>query len=90
MYLHLGSDCMVKNSEIIAIFNLRNVQSNIYEEYVLQHKDMYEIIDLSESVEDRSSCILTKDKIYLSAISAMTLKKRVEEDFMAEAVYTNF
>ena len=27
MYLHLGVDCMVKNSEIIAIFNLGHPQS---------------------------------------------------------------
>lgn len=34
MYLHLGSDYMVKNSEIIAIFNLRDPQSDIYNAYV--------------------------------------------------------
>ncbi len=89
MYLHLGADCMVKNSDIIAVFNLRSPQSQIYEEYVLKYKDRYRIVDASGG-EAYSSCILTEDTIYLSSISSLTLKKRVEEDFLADAVYTNF
>ena len=89
MYLHLGSDCMVKNSEIIAIFNLRDPQSEIYKDYVEKYRDRYKIVDLSEG-EGCYSCILTEDTIYLSAISALTLKKRVEEDFLADSVYSNF
>lgn len=88
MYLHLGSDCMVKNSEIIAIFNLRDQQSGVYKDYVEKYKDRYQLVDLSEG-EDWSSCILTKDVIYLSAISALTLKKRVEDGFFSDAVYIN-
>ncbi|MBR4958494.1 MAG: DUF370 domain-containing protein [Phascolarctobacterium sp.] len=80
---------MVKNSEIIAIFNLRDPQSEIYEDYVEKYRDRYKIVDLSEG-EGCSSCILTEDTIYLSAISALTLKKRVEEDFLADSVYSNF
>lgn len=80
---------MVKNSEIIAIFNLRDPQSEIYKDYVEKYRDKYKIVDLSEG-EGCSSCILTEDTIYLSAISALTLKKRVEEDFLADSVYSNF
>ncbi len=89
MYLHLGSDCMVKNSEIIAIFNLRDPQSMIYKDYVEKYRDRYNIVDLSEGAVC-SSCILTKGTIYLSAISSMTLKKRMEDGFLADAVYSNF
>ncbi|MBR2139857.1 MAG: DUF370 domain-containing protein [Phascolarctobacterium sp.] len=80
---------MVKNSEIIAIFNLRDPQSEIYKDYVEKYKDRYKIVDLSEG-EGCSSCILTEDTIYLSAISSLTLKRRVEEDFLADAIYSNF
>ena len=80
---------MVKNSEIIAIFNLRDPQSEIYKDYVEKYKDRYKIVDLSEG-EGCSSCILTEDTIYLSAISSLTLKKRVEEDFLADAIYSTF
>ena len=53
-----------------------------------KYKDRYQLVDLSEG-EDWSSCILTKDVIYLSAISALTLKKRLEDGFLSDAVYTN-
>lgn len=87
MYLHLGSDCMVKNSDIIAIFNLRDQQSNIYRDYIEKYRQRYKIIDLSED-GDFSSCIITEKIIYLSAISSLTLKKRLEEGFLADAVYS--
>lgn len=87
MYLHLGSDCMVKNSEIIAIFNLRDQQSNIYRDYIEKYQNRYKIIDLSEH-GDFASCIITEKIIYLSAISSLTLKKRLEEGFLTDAVYS--
>lgn len=88
MYLHLGADCMVKNSEIVAIFNLRHPQSAIYGEYIKKHQDKYKIVDASGG-EDYSSCIMTEDTLYLSAISSLTLKKRFEAGFLADAVYIN-
>ena len=80
MYLHLGSDCMVKNSEIIAIFNLRDPQSTIYRDYVEKYSRQYEIVDITEQGA-YASCILTQRVIYLSSISALTLKKRLEDGF---------
>ena len=88
MYLHLGADCMVKNSEIIAIFNLRHPQSAIYSEYVERYSSKYAVVDAAEG-EDYASVVLTKDTLYLSAISALTLKKRADAGFMAGACYTN-
>ena len=64
MYLHLGADCMIKNTDIIAIFNIRDQQSEIYDNYISVNKDKYKIIDLSENGEC-SSCILTTDTLYL-------------------------
>ena len=76
MYLHLGADCMIKNTDITAI-------------YISVNKDKYKIIDLSENGEC-SSCILTTDTLYLSGISALTLKRRAEEDFGSDAIYKSF
>ena len=67
MYLHLGADCMIKNTDIIAIFNIRDQQSEIYDNY-----------------------ISTTDTLYLSGISALTLKRRAEEDFGSDAIYKSF
>ena len=88
MYLHLGADCMVKNSEIIAIFNLRHGQSSIYTDYIAKYGQKYHIVDAAEG-EDYASVILTCDTLYLSAISAVTLKKRADAGFLAGACYTN-
>ncbi len=88
MYLHLGADCMVKNSEIIAIFNLRDPQSLIYEDYVLKYGQNYQIVDAADG-EAYASMILTGDTLYLSAISSITLKKRADTGFTVDAVYTN-
>lgn len=79
---------MVKNSEIIAIFNIRHPQSTIYNEYIQKYGQNYSVIDATEG-EDYASVILTKDTLYLSAISAITLKKRAQAGFMAGACYTN-
>lgn len=76
MYLHLGGDFMVKNSDIIAIFNLNHPQSIIYDEFVKKYQQNYTLIDASGG-EGYASLVLTEDTMYLSAISSLTLKKRV-------------
>lgn len=88
MYLHLGVDYMVKNSEIIAIFNLNHPQSQVYNEYVKKYGSHYQIVDASGG-EGYYSCVLTDDTMYLSSISSITLKKRAESGFLDGAVYTN-
>ncbi|MCD8198651.1 MAG: DUF370 domain-containing protein [Phascolarctobacterium sp.] len=87
MYLHLGSDCMVKSEDIIAIFNLRGMKNSAYEKYFERYRHQYKIVNLSEA-EERSSCILTKEILYLSPISSLTLKKRAEAGFLADAQYS--
>lgn len=89
MYLHIGADCMIKNTDIIAILNIRDQQSDIYKDYIANNSDKYEIVDLSENGE-YSSCILTAKILYLSGISALTLKRRAEEDFGVDAIYKSF
>ena len=88
MYLHLGVDCMVKNSEIIAIFNLGHPQSQVYDDYVKKYGGRYEIVDASGG-EGYYSCVLTEQTMYLASISSITLKKRAESGFLDGAVYTN-
>ena len=88
MYLHLGADCMVKNSEIIAILDVRHPQSLIYTDYVEKYRERYKVVDAAEG-EDYASIILTEETLYLSAISALTLKKRAHAGFLAGACYTN-
>lgn len=86
MYLHVGSDYMVKNSEIIAVFNLHYPETEIYDEFMKDNKDHYKVVDATGG-EGCYSFVLTKDTIYLSSISSLTLKKRIEEDFLIDSVY---
>jgi len=86
MYLHLGADCVVKSSEIVGIFSLLDKKANIYEEFVRPNLGKYNIIDLTGGILP-SSCIVTRDTLYLSSISPGTLKRRKEEDFGLNAVY---
>lgn len=80
---------MVKNSEIIAVFNIRSPQSTILNDYVKKYQDQYKIVDVSVG-NVYASCILTADTIYLSSISSTTLKKRACEGFLTDAVYNNY
>ncbi len=88
MYLHLGADCVVKSTEIVGIFSLLDKKANIYDNFIKPNlsNGKYRIIDLTGEVFP-SSCILTKDALYLSGISPGTLKRRKEEDFGINAVY---
>ena len=75
MYLHLGNNYLVKTSELIGIFDIRNKRINIYKNFLkpkLQNSNMVMLTDKYEP----ASCIVTKDKIILSAISSLTLKNR--------------
>lgn len=75
MFLHLGNNYLVKNEDIIGIFDIRNKKTNIYKNFLqpkLKEKNMVILTDKY----DPSSCIVTKDKIILSAISSMTLWNR--------------
>lgn len=80
---------MVKNSEIIAVFNIRSPHSTIFNDYVRKNQDKYKIVDVSVG-NVYASCVLTEDTIYLSSISSITLKKRACEGFLTDAVYNNY
>ncbi|MCD8175478.1 MAG: DUF370 domain-containing protein [Phascolarctobacterium sp.] len=60
---------------------------SLYGKYIDKYRNHYKIVNLSEE-EERSSFILTKEILYLSPISALTLKKRAEVGFLADASYS--
>ena len=86
MFLHLGSDAMVPIAEVIAILDIRNKKSAAYRQYLADKKGNRSIVDLAEG--DPFSYVLTNKTVYLSNISSLTLKKRAEEEFYQEAVYS--
>ncbi len=75
MFLHLGNNYLVKNEDIIGIFDIRNKKTNIYKNFLQPKLKKKNMVILTDKY-DPSSCIVTKDKIILSAISSMTLWNR--------------
>lgn len=82
MFVHLGGRCLIHTDEIIAIFSVKNNLNKIFfKELKNVEGNSYKIEDLTEETA-ADSIILTKEKIYLSAISATTLQKRVNENLI--------
>ena len=67
MYLHIGLDLMLEGKQIIGIFDI-----------ALFKTDEKEKISLKKNY---SSFILTDTKVYFSEISAVTLKKRMDNQY---------
>ena len=75
MFLHLGSDVSVALKDVIAI-NDYSYLKTINKEFLKNMRSKKFIIDISEN--DPKSFVITDKKIYLSAISSITLKKRAD------------
>ena len=75
MFLHLGSDVSVALKDVIAI-NDYSYLKTINKEFLKNMRSKKFIIDISENYP--KSFVITDKKIYLSAISSVTLKKRAD------------
>ena len=75
MFLHLGSDVSVALKDVIAI-NDYSYLKTINKEFLKNMRSKKFIIDISEN--DPKSFVITDKKIYLTAISSVTLKKRAD------------
>lgn len=82
MFLHLGSDIVVALDDIISINDYKSFRSVVNREFIKKTKTKNSIIDISEN--DPKSFVVTKSKVYLSAISSLTLKKRADNLFYNE------
>jgi regulator of extracellular matrix RemA (YlzA/DUF370 family) len=74
MFLHLGADMVVSLRDVIAITGLKSKKSSTNNDFIDKMRNEKKIIDVSEN--DAKSFIITTNKVYLSAISSLTLKKR--------------
>lgn len=76
MFLHIGNSRVVSLQEIIGIFNLelKNVQVNN------QFLESFPSERLTREEEELcNTFIITKDKVFYSPISPLTLQKRIEK-----------
>ena len=76
MFLHIGGDYSVAFSDILSIHDYEKTVKNAANRDFLE-KRRESIIDISDS--EPKSIIVTPDKLYISAISTLTLKGRMEK-----------
>lgn len=74
MFLHLGSDIVVALDEVVLINDYKTVRSIANREFLEKVRSQNRIVDVASN--SPKSFVVTKEKIYLSAISSVTLKKR--------------
>lgn len=80
MFLHIGKDKIIKSTDIIGIFDLKNLEySNISQEFLKKFNENYKIENLDD--EFKKSFIICNEsnefKGYISNISSLTLEKEL-------------
>lgn len=76
MFLHLGADTVIPLRDVISITDLRIGKKGINDAFLKVMNEENLINDISEG--NAKSFIVTDKVVYLSAISAVTLKKRAQ------------
>ena len=79
MFLHLGNDISVRTSDIISIHDYEIFQSEGNKSYFESMKKKNAIIYSKGLLKNVKSLVVTRDYLYLSAISSLTLKRRAQE-----------
>ena len=84
MYLHLGNDVVIKKKDIIGIFDIENTSaSKDTRDFLAGVSKLGEVVYVS--LDMPKSYVVTefkgKKKVYISLLSAATLKKRMAEQF---------
>lgn len=82
MFLHLGSDIVVALNEILYIGDYKSINAVINREFIENAAAQNNILNIATKTP--KSYIVTNDKVYLSAIASMTLKKRAGNIFYSE------
>ena len=74
MFIHIGSDHVVRSRDIIAIIDYQLISSStIMDEMMIESEKKHRIYGPKSEAK---SVMITKDKIYYSTLSVTTLKKR--------------
>ncbi len=84
MYLHLGNDVIVNNKSIIGIFDIENTSTSKFTKAFLSNISEKKVVNVSYEMPKAFVVCFDKDDreiLYITNISASTLKKRFESDF---------
>lgn len=81
MFLHIGGDLVVRSKDIIAILDINNTDENIEKSRYFNKGVEKETEVVKIANESIKSIILTKEKVFYSPISSLTLKKRSDGSY---------
>ncbi|EGO65066.1 extracellular matrix regulator RemB [Acetonema longum] len=84
MFLHLGVDTVVPLNEVITINDIKENVSPVNAEFLRTMQEEHLIVDIS--MGHPKSFVVTDKKVYYSAISSLTLKKRAHMIFEADEI----
>ncbi len=78
MFLHIGNSRVVPLKELIGIFNLEIRHNQVNTQFL---ESNYRCNINREEEKTANSFVITKEKIYYSPISPLTLQKRIEKNW---------
>ncbi len=78
MFLHLGSDVVVPAKEVLIINDHKMMSSAINRKMLQKLREQGKVIEVTDETDEAKSYVFTTDKVYLSVISSVTLKKRLD------------
>ncbi|MEG0571306.1 MAG: DUF370 domain-containing protein [Oscillospiraceae bacterium] len=82
MYLHLGQETVIRDKEIIGVFDIEKTSvSKVSKQFLANASKKDKVITVSYEMP-KSFVVTQKDKkttIYISQISSTTLKKRADK-----------
>ena len=78
MYVDIGTDFLVKSSDIIGIFDLDNTTTNKFTNDFLNQKQKEDKITYLVSDIPKSFILMNDGSVYIVELSSQILKKRFE------------
>ncbi|MDQ0297622.1 molybdopterin/thiamine biosynthesis adenylyltransferase [Salibacterium salarium] len=76
MFIHLGGDTVIRSKDVITIVDQDTHDSSSITQQFLASREESDIERISS--EQTKSVVVTTEKIYLSPISTLTLKRRAQ------------
>lgn len=77
MFIHIGGDTVVSTKEVISILDHQSVKaSKMNKRFLEDEKKLKRVV--KNKLEETKSYVITKDAIYCSPISSLTLKRRAQ------------
>ncbi|RSL29625.1 DUF370 domain-containing protein [Salibacterium salarium] len=76
MFIHLGGDTVIRSKDVITIVDQDTHDSSSITQQFLASREEKDIERISS--EQTKSVVVTTEKIYLSPISTLTLKRRAQ------------